>query len=656
MTIFDSIKQILKKENSNSKVNKIQIKYWKILEQLIANQEIFEFNKDNINKISKTSDFIKEIYLNLFFYLLYWEFQNHDINLFSEKIDETIEKFNNENTWLKENNDFKLFIYDLKTIISDINDIKDFKLKINTKRKYILSTYNFSDSINSKWNNNKCIERKLLNFLLHLNIIQFYLEWDSNHEKIKNFSSILISQYEHISNIKEDIEDKKDNIKFLKDLIILNLYKISLYTHKNKFHYYSDWKIWDIKIESEMKKTCFKDYENILRFVSWLKVNNISFVENIKDKFLKEDFNLNKIEIYILTKYYKDHDKSKENLKKLYNNYRKKVFIEIEKIEWDEKMKNYLNLIFIWNNYFSFLIEDFKKAPNELLVKEIDDFYIELLNISKYISENNYKNYFTYYKYSYFKNEEYHAFFNILDFPYKKLKWIVTTWLKAWEKSEEILKSLTHHSFYDYDSEDYLLNTSIKWKYPIYVHNIFLFPFDNEKAEKNINNELNRAKENLLDIKYKEKFWSIEEKIENNKLEAMVIIWIFTWIVVYSIGTVQIFTLIEDLWSAILFSWIFLSWMLFLIWGIFFKSYRDIKNEIKYNKWFQLFIIAFFILGLSFTWKYYLSWDKLNINKSQNIYNNLDIKINQAEYIKDYLDNQIKTLEKLNKEIRENIK
>lgn len=649
--------RLLNKESDNKNEPSNNWTSWDIIIGLISTQEIFIFSEENINKISVAKDFIRTIYIEFFRYILSWNFQKHDTKLITVAIEKLINNLNKENSGDVSHELYRSYLWDLEKILLDLKEIQDLKNKIQTKRKYIITPLSDPDTKNDQ-NNDKSFEQKLFYYLLNINYIQLSMDDDYSFYKQKSIITYLISTYQELSTASDSEEKNKENINLLKDYIVLSLFKLSLISWKNKFDYYENWEIKDFEVQKKFQKSCFIEYEKLLRYIHQKKVNNILFIEEAKENFSKSN-KKNSLWIYILLKYYKDIDKSKLELKNIYDNYRKYIFSEISSGSQDENFKHYLNLIFIWNNYLSFLIEEFDKTSNIELVPEIDNFFNELLHLSKQISENSYKNYFTHYKYSYFKNIEYYKKSINPETPYKILKWISDTAIQASRKSLDILRSLNHHCFFEFDIEDFLLDVKIWWKKEqVYVHNMYSFPFKIEEKTEDVTNELNLARENAIDIKYKEKFWKIEEDIEKNKLEAMAVIWIFTGIVVYSIWTIQIFTIIEDLWSAILFSWIFLSGMLFLIWWIFFKSYISIKNEIRYNKWFQLFILALILLSLSFLWKYYYSWTEwaLNTNKWNKIYEKLDTKINQAKELKEYLDKKMEDYDKLNKEVKENIK
>ena len=117
------------------------------------------------------------------------------------------------------------------------------------------------------------------------------------------------------------------------------------------------------------------------------------------------------------------------------------------------------------------------------------------------------------------------------------------------EKAKKELNKLNYNCFYEFEFEDNLLEIEIQEgrTEKIYLHNIVYFPFDIKAQQDKIILEQNNLFQNKVDFKFYNKFANVEEKIDSHKLDAIAIIGIFTGTVVYSIATIQIFTIIEDL-------------------------------------------------------------------------------------------------------------
>jgi hypothetical protein len=94
------------------------------------------------------------------------------------------------------------------------------------------------------------------------------------------------------------------------------------------------------------------------------------------------------------------------------------------------------------------------------------------------------------------------------------------------EKAKKELNRLDYNCFYEFDFEDNLLEINIPNinSEKIYLHNIFYFPFDITIQKEKIIIEQNNLFQNKTDFKFYNKFSNIEEKIDNNKLDAIAVI------------------------------------------------------------------------------------------------------------------------------------
>lgn len=203
-------------------------------------------------------------------------------------------------------------------------------------------------------------ERKLFYILLRINTSQHYVTRVKSYDDLERLATYYISLYQQIPTIYN--KELKENIKILKDLIILNLFKISLISRKNKFDYYEDWKIESLNIEWEFVKSIFSKYDGIFRFMLWKKVSKISFIDEYVQKF--ENNNISSVWIFLLLKYYKDNRKSSEKLEQIYDLCRRKIS-EPKKVK--KSLSGYLNCLYSWNCYLSFLIDWYKKVEMQIL-------------------------------------------------------------------------------------------------------------------------------------------------------------------------------------------------------------------------------------------------------------------------------------------------
>lgn len=616
--MFKKIINFFSKKNENKIID---VKIFNEILQNISSIEVFKFSQDYLEKISELDIFFKKIYKNLFEYILNWEFIYEDELEIITEINKLKDDFNNENVNLDFNNDFNLFIKKLDLLILDLKEINRFKLKNKYKRQK-LPEINISNFYNYSDNNFELKERENFKNILLLNIISFYFEYFS--DSIIELNKILISIYEkNIINTSNTKLKEEREFCIIKNIIELLLYKISIINKTSKLNYLKEQKIEEINISQLINKWLFKDYKEILNFLC--KSSKYS-IDNIYKKF-KWNEKLTNLEQLLLIKYYKNIWKSKDILQELFS----------QKEDKNElKLHEKINKIYIWNNLLSLLISNFKnisKKDNQKNIEEIDNLYAKITLLHKEIHKD-YKNHFSYLKYAQFKNIQY-KFWNDLD-----KNRVLTFCEKALEKAKKELNRLDYNCFYEFDFEDNLLEIEIpnKDSEKIYLHNIFYFPFDIAIQKEKIIIEQNNLFQNKTDLKFYDKFSNIEEKIDNNKLDAIAVIWLFTWIVVYSLWTIQIFAIIEDLWSAIMFAWVFLSWILFLLWWIYYN------NKVKFykNKWFHLFFIAILVLIFTFIWKFCFSWITLNLNKANNLKQDLEIQIQKAEVLNKLLEEKIK--------------
>lgn len=620
MCFINKIKRIIHcLSNSEIKKEFKEDSFFDKINNELSSFEIFTFSKDELEKIIKFNNRIKNIYNYLFEYTLTWEFINKNELEIINLIIIQKEKFLNENIESKDK-EFEKFIKNIDILIQDINEINSFKLKNKYKRERLIDvgTQVTQDPITLD-------ERWYFKMLLTLNIISFHFEY--SHNLLKHIYQILISFYEIIN--KNNVWDKnRRQITILKCIVEFLLYKISLIHKRNKIDYLNGQELKSINIERVINRWIFKNHKDILNFLC--NSTKSYSIDDIYHKFKRND-EISNLEQLILIKYYKNVWKDSSVLKELFNN---------QYNSNNNNLNENINTIYLGNNLLSLLTSHFQeisKEDNQEYIQEIDELYSKITNLHKKINQN-YNNHFSYLKYAQFKNLQY-----TLGNDLHK-NGILISCEKALEKAKKEIGKLNYNCFYEFDFEDNLLEVKIQDEKieKIYLHNIFYFPFDISAQKDKIMIEQNNFFQNKVDFKFYNKFSNIEEQINSHKLDTISIIGIFTGIVVYSLGTIQIFTIIEDLWSAIMFSGIFLSGILFLLWWIYYKQWLSFNP--KGNKWLSLFIIAIILLIATFIWKYCFSWVTLNINKASNTKDSLKIHIQQADSLNKMLENKIKIL------------
>lgn len=618
MWFIKKIKKIIDCLNDNKTKKEFEDdSYFDKINNELSSFKIFTFSKKELENIIKSDNKIKNIYNYLFEYTLTWEFVNKNELQIIKSIENLKEKFLNKNIE-PEGKEFEKFINSIDTLIQDIKELNNFKLKNKYKRDRLIDTW-------EQVIHNSIIldERWLFKILLSLNVISFYFEYF--HTSLRDIHTILISFYEDLN--KNDIWNKRQII-ILKGIVEFLLYKVSLIYKKNKISYLNGQELKDINIEKVINQWIFKKHREILSFLC--NSTKSYTIDNTYKKFKNKD-KITNLEQLILIKYHKNIWKNSSVLKEIFN----------QKYNADKNSLNEnINAIYIGNNLLSLLVSQFQeisKEDNQEYIQEIDKLYSKLTDLHKKINQN-YNNHFSYLKYAQFKNLQY-----ILGNNLHK-NWTLNFCEKALEKAKKELNKLNYNCFYEFEFEDNLLEIEIQEgrTEKIYLHNIFYFPFDIKAQQDKIILEQNNLFQNKVDFKFYNKFANVEEKIDSHKLDAIAIIGIFTGIVVYSIGTIQIFTIIEDLWSAIMFAWIFLSWILFLLWWIYYKQWYCFN--LKENKWLNLFLIAMALLIITFLWKHYFSWITLNTNKANNTNDSLKTNIQQAESLNKMLEDKIKLL------------
>lgn len=618
MWFIKKIKKIIDCLNDNKTKKELEDdSYFDKINNELSSFKIFTFSKKELENIIKSDNKIKNIYNYLFEYTLTWEFVNKNELQIIKSIENLKEKFLNKNIE-PEGKEFEKFINSIDTLIQDIKELNNFKLKNKYKRDRLIDTW-------EQVIHNSIIldERWLFKILLSLNVISFYFEYF--HTSLRYIHTILISFYEDLN--KNDIWNKRQII-ILKGIVEFLLYKVSLIYKKNKISYLNGQELKDINIEKVINQWIFKKHREILSFLC--NSTKSYTIDNTYKKFKNKD-KITNLEQLILIKYHKNIWKNSSVLKEIFN----------QKYNADKNSLNEnINAIYIGNNLLSLLVSQFQeisKEDNQEYIQEIDKLYSKLTDLHKKINQN-YNNHFSYLKYAQFKNLQY-----ILGNNLHK-NWTLNFCEKALEKAKKELNKLNYNCFYEFEFEDNLLEIEIQEgrTEKIYLHNIFYFPFDIKAQQDKIILEQNNLFQNKVDFKFYNKFANVEEKIDSHKLDAIAIIGIFTGIVVYSIGTIQIFTIIEDLWSAIMFAWIFLSWILFLLWWIYYKQWYCFN--LKENKWLNLFLIAMALLIITFLWKHYFSWITLNTNKANNTNDSLKTNIQQAESLNKMLEDKIKLL------------
>ena len=435
---------------------------------------------------------------------------------------------------------------------------------------------------------------------------------------------LLINQ-EKLKKLEESTSSNQV-INLLKEKIIYHIYRIWQVNDKVKIPVQFDEEKNELHINHEIKATHFDGIkDDFLCLVKENKWRNKSI--SLYEKLLKES-NYERTDILILLSIlYKDRG-DLDALKTIFYSYEKSFDTT------PSRNSDYINYIFVWNCLLSLLVESYANNESSSLEEEIKILF------KKSLKNNTYKNYFSYYKYAKHKLIKSEKFLKGNDF--KEAKKAINWAIKYIEDAIDIFLVDEHNEYFELRDEDNLIlipnetegDGEMKF---LYCYQKYGIPYSKPIKKK----KLEQLKQNILRqeniILHRESIYDLDQYSENNKMNAMTILGLFTGIITYSFGTIQIFSIIENIWDAVLFSGIFLSWMLFLVGSIFLKPILSLKN----NKGGLLCIIGLLIFLVSICLKSCYSWDVINHNKANTINEMLQNTINKANIINEQLQNTI---------------
>ena len=602
MKFFSSI---FKKDTTKSQVDGNSLKSENILE-LVWNLSSFECDENHSIEVQDFDKKIEIIYKNLILSLLNWSFlQKDDYNSISEIIDTLITDFDNKNM---ENNQtyIKLVKPSLRFLLSDLKLISILKIEINNKRKRVQNIDIIPENI---WERKNFME--LLHQIIYILILESHIiEWGD--WLMMNFASI----YGAVDSMKFVDEFFNKLQSLIKERINFNLYKFSLVYWKNRVDYYRneevDENIWDIKDDS-----LFCDIKKILVFLKNPESTSLFIQEKTEKEKLENSKFWDRITLNKLTTYYKGRTYDLQWLEWIIDWYSKNH--ELTPSPTDE---DYINYVYIQNNYLSLLIRTYEKDNHNKNTSEIE-----------WKIDNNFRNYFTYFKYAQYKYLS-AKFFKNKDL--KKAKQDIKTASKVIEDAINIFYADDFYKYFEYDIESNSFELSNEnWDLgKLFICNMYCLPFDGPEKREDLEDLQNKIFRLEVEIINDEKIETVDKKINDYKVDIMTVVWIFTAIVVYSFWTIQIFSIIENIWDTLMFSWIFLSWILLLLFWVFLY-----KEELK--KALLLLWVSVLILTLSIVWRYFLKDQAININKWENTNSKLENSIYKATLLEESLEKLI---------------
>lgn len=613
------------------------------IKTFIKNKNWFEFNASNLILISGLTWFIDQIYQKTFLYLASGNFLETNIKEILQELKSLNDRFANANTWSSSSDEFLKFIRDIKLIESDFQDLEDLKIDQKWKREDLPSLSNGDDTSSYDEDEHVRNDRKIFRILLRV-YENAYSDTIISRTKLKYPVWWLLESLQEIQSLRR--EDFPDNyMLFVEECMYLSLFKLSLIGREHIFSYIVNGHKIGLNIQQKIGKTHFKEQSHILEFLSGTDINEVNFQKIIHT--YENDLETKTIShlwIKVLLRHYQDVTGSTDWLEKLFNFY--KDFINNNSGSTEENERNHMNVIYIWNTYLSLLISYFSKTNNSDTANKIESVHSELIKFSKCIANRQYRNYFTTYKYAIFRRIQLEKKVSDFSISLKQAQEYLGTVTSLLQQSLRQFNSIHHHVYFEFHHSDFLAQNDILsqyWIQSVFFPNLFTLPYDASQKRKTIENELRELEHLEWDLRYKENFSEINDKIEKSKLDVISVVGIFTGLVVYSIWTIQIFAVIETVWSAWLFAWIFLSWILLLLGWIYYRVWIPKKL----NKWLHLICLWLIVLVVSFIWKICLDSEPLNGNKGEDTYEKLNLKVQEAKQLKETLDERVKNLEKL---------
>ena len=465
------------------------------------------------NRYLEIKNEIDDIYNELNIYLIEGTFRN-DFNY--EKIKNL---FNTKQSELDENNigneEYSTIRKLFQCLLEDFKKIQYLNQFFDEKREenYVFIKSNSIDEIS-------LTSRKI--FHINLDILQLDLLILRNpYQKI--LSRLLINK-EDLEKFEQEGMDK-EIINLLKEKIIYHLYRIWQINDKAIIPVQFEEEKKQVHI-NEIKKTNFSGVKE--DFLCLVKDHEWFYRSTTKYHDLLEESLYERSDILILLSILLKKTKKTENLRNLFYAYEEHINTT------PSREKRYINYIFVWNCLLSLLVDDYK---NNILDTDKE---IRTLFKTK-LQNNKYKNYFSYSKYAEYKliKSKKELEQNMFKCSKISIDWAI----KYIEKAIDSFCEDENNEYFELEDKDNI--TPINVESPrnikkLYCYQILGIPYRKHIKKK----KLEQLKQDILrqenKILHKESIYEIEQYSENNKMNAMTILWLFTGIITYSFGTIQI--------------------------------------------------------------------------------------------------------------------
>ncbi|WP_369013368.1 hypothetical protein [Flavobacterium anhuiense] len=581
----ESIKKIIGRINLN--INKI----FENLNLSILSGEVFESPENYNNEFEKLTTKISNIQVG-------------------------IEVEGNEDVTLKLNDIFhssfiEPFNFAKKSIQGLIHSFN--KNLLNEGGKWLFSIEKTINSLALK--NTSHLKEQIL--ILHINIK--IADIDINLSINEKFLSSLIVYKKEL----EEINTEYKYLPLIKDKCNYFIKKILFRIKQDNEHSYLytiDYQDKELTLE-EIDPGYFSCFDNITQKHYSTSDNCYSKneINAIKEKIRKKE-SLSYTEIHQLTKIYKDKNNSHAQVSDILKIFLEKYNNEISSAQLSKFNKHSLSVIknYMLNNEFSIYLEK-KKVTLEEIEKKLDE-------IKHYQLETGIKNYFPYVKYCDYIDKILDAEFKKkeLDFDLKYATDLINklkTNLKEAYKCIEWCKERNFLAFQLPSNEcGKMLNFEGENDVKVFLSSSFVLPINFEKLQLDLN-ELTRKEGKYLTLielqenleNQKEIILRVRESVEKSEKKSIEILGIFSAIVLFTSGSIQIFSIKNlSMSEAIQFMLAFsysLVLFIFLIWLI---TRENLKSLTRVHYAFFGGLVIMCIIAITYVTNPKLDFDVLS--------------------------------------------
>lgn len=386
------------------------------------------------------------------------------------------------------------------------------------------------------------------------------------------------------------------------------IYKIIYRYEQDEKNYLYAYNFKNLEIKKDdLECGIFKDYKSITESHYEERIKKTPFYNSRIEEFYRrysDNETIRFIDFHAVIKCYKDDNNSIEQLKNLFEN----VFMpkyEVNKKGNSLKFDTRANEIcynYFYNNLLSLRI-DFNKLNDENIEEEIE----KIRNLQDSI---HVKNYFPFYKLLIFLSDRISILFSQPNLNYGLIRSLMSNYescLKYCLRNFDLCQEIQFLAF-QLPYEECIVNKNIDGvQIDIFLASSFVLPLNYSKLQ----NEIEEFKENLLKFRTmlaiqegikidKDKMEHIRKLIDQTDKRSIEILSIFSAIVLFVLGDIQIFTKLNTFDEALKFMLVFafsLCLFVLLIWFIT----RPEGFSFKRMSSLHMFIIIFFIIGFLVT-------------------------------------------------------